>query len=190
MSKKKFNGENNASAYEHVYHFILNCNHYDIDEGVMCKLFTLSLAGIVKHWCKVVPFSSICTWDAFVIIFLHTFYHFETICDELENLRRFEGESLDKFRIRFKLICSQFQFDDLPLEFQLIGWLDKLISFPFTPNPYETISCLNESSSPSINMTEKYVMEKHVNYNETVATIYDRFLHLIHTSYSVNDNSY
>jgi hypothetical protein len=63
LSKIKFNGESNSSSFHHVHQFILNCKNYDIDDGVMCNIFTLPLTDWTKEWCLSFPFSYVDTWD-------------------------------------------------------------------------------------------------------------------------------
>lgn len=55
------------------------------------------------------------------------------------NLKKFVylEASLDTFFIIFKLICLQFQFKNLPIEFELIRWFKHLVSLPCTYENYE-----------------------------------------------------
>jgi len=54
-------------------------------------------------------------------MFFHAFlnYDYEKVCDQLETLHRFEGESFNDFIIQFKLICLQFKIEYLPSIFEL-----------------------------------------------------------------------
>jgi hypothetical protein len=116
LSKVKFNGESNSFAFHHVHQFILNCKKFDIDDGVMCRIFTLTLTGQAKDWCRSFPVASIDSWDEFARMFLQTFqdYDCNQVFQELENLCKIEGESYEYFLLRFKLIFFQFQSDDFP----------------------------------------------------------------------------
>lgn len=106
LSKTKFNSKKNFSTFDHRLQFILYCNKYDINEGVMWNIFTLTLTCLAKEWYRSLPFTSINTWDEFTKNFLHAFedYNYEKVCDHLDALRRFESETLNDFLIRFKLI--------------------------------------------------------------------------------------
>ena len=42
-----------------------------------------------------------------------------------------EGETLDMFYVRFKLILMSFQSKYFPTQFQLIGWFRHLVSFSY-----------------------------------------------------------
>jgi hypothetical protein len=70
LSKVKFNGESNSFAFHHVHQFILNCKNFDIDDGVMCRIFTLTLTGQAKDWCRSLPVASVDSWDEFARMFL------------------------------------------------------------------------------------------------------------------------
>jgi len=95
LSKIKFNGESSFYAFNHVHQFILNCNNFDIDDDIMCRIFTLTFTCHAKEWYESLPISSVNSWDEFSRIFLHTFQ--DSNCTqvylELENLCRIEGES-------------------------------------------------------------------------------------------------
>ena len=85
--------------FHHVHQFILNCKNFDIDESVMCRIFTLTLTSQAKHRCRSLPVASVGSWDEFVRMFLHRFQDYD--CDqvflELENLQRIEGDSYEDF---------------------------------------------------------------------------------------------
>ena len=67
-------------------------------------------------------------------------------------------------------------------------WFEYFCSLPCIPNPHETISSFDECSSASINTIEHYDVEVHVNHDEFSLTMYDKFLHLVHTSNNINNN--
>ena len=55
LSQVKFNGQRNSSAFNHIFQFIQNVSNYDfqgIDEGILCKIFTLTFAAKARNWCK------------------------------------------------------------------------------------------------------------------------------------------
>jgi len=73
LSKTKFNGKENVYAFDHVLQFIINCSDYDIDEGVIFGIFTLTLTRLAKYWCQSLLVASVPTWDEFTRIFIHAF---------------------------------------------------------------------------------------------------------------------
>jgi hypothetical protein len=126
-------------AYDHVLQFIQNFTNSffsDIDEGILCRIFTLTLTGQAKDWCLLLLVASVDSWDQFTIMFLHAFqdYDYDKVCDQLETLHRFEGESFNDFLFRFKLICLQFKSKDLPPQIELVGWFKHLVSLPGISN--------------------------------------------------------
>jgi len=105
-------------------------------------------------------------------------------------LTRFENKDIVDFILRFKLVCLKFEFKDQPSHEEFTEWSQISRSFPCITNPYnETISSFNESPYVSINMTESSPTEDtHVNHDEIASTMYARFLQLVNTSYSVNED--
>ena len=98
LSHIKFNGKKNSSAFNHVFQFIQNISNYDfqgIDEGILCRIFTLTFAAEARNWCKTLPVASIHSWDQIFTIFICKFdgYDNENVCDEIEYLRGFENYS-------------------------------------------------------------------------------------------------
>ena len=59
-----------------------------IDEGILCRIFTLTFAVKARNWCRTLPAASIHSWDQFVTIFICKFdgYNYEQVCDEIEYL--------------------------------------------------------------------------------------------------------
>ena len=103
LSQVKFNGERNSSAFNHVLQFIQNVSNYDfqeIDEGILCRIFTLIFAEKARNWCRTLPVASIHSWDQFVTIFICKFdhYDYDQVYDEIEYLRN-ENESVRDFII-------------------------------------------------------------------------------------------
>ena len=100
----------------------------------MYNIFTLTLTCQDKDRCRSLPVASIGSYDEFARMFLHRFQDYD--CDqvflELENLQRIEGDSYANFLLRFKLICFQFQADDLPSMHELIGWRRYILSLSCT----------------------------------------------------------
>ena len=93
LSKVNFKGKRNTYVFNYVLQFIQkisNSNIYDIDEVILCRIFTLTFLEKAKSWCQSLLVASIHTWDQFIIIFLCKFdnYDYEQVCDEIEALRR------------------------------------------------------------------------------------------------------
>jgi len=49
LSKVNFNGKKNGFSFDHIIQFILNYNNCDIDEDVMCSIFTFTLTDQAKY---------------------------------------------------------------------------------------------------------------------------------------------
>ena len=65
LSQVKFNGEINSSTFNHVLQFIQNFSNYDFqgtDEGILCRIFTLTFAKKARNWCRTLPIASIHSW--------------------------------------------------------------------------------------------------------------------------------
>jgi len=114
LSQVKFNGKRNSYVFNHVFQFIQKVSNYDfqgIDEGILCRIFTLTFAAKAKNWCRTLPVASIHSWDQFFIIFICKFdgYDYEQVRDEMKYLRRFENEFVRDFNIRFHSNCLKFK---------------------------------------------------------------------------------
>lgn len=114
--------------------------------------------------------------------------NYEHVCDEFEYLRRFENESLINIIVRFWLNFLGFKVEDKPSNIELMKWFEYVCSLPCIPNPYETVASFDESSSNYISMIKNSNMEVHTNHDEIVSAMYDKFLHLVHTSYNINNH--
>jgi hypothetical protein len=111
----------------------------------MCTIFTLTVTCQAKNRCLSLPVASIHSWYEFSIILLHAFqdYYYDKVCLELDNLSRFEGESFEDFLTRFKLICLEFQSQDLPSEIELMGWFRHIFSLPCISNNHDEPKYIN-----------------------------------------------
>ena len=52
LSQVKFNSKRNSSAFNHVFQFIQKVSNYNfqgIDEGILCRIFTLTFAAKAKN---------------------------------------------------------------------------------------------------------------------------------------------
>ena len=67
------NGKKDVYDFDNVPKLILNCNNFVIEDGVMCKMVTLTLTGFSKGWCRPLQSTSIHTGDKFIKNFLHFF---------------------------------------------------------------------------------------------------------------------
>jgi len=82
----------------------------------------------------------------------------------------------------------RFKVEDKPSDIELMEWFEYVCSLPTITNTHEIISSFDESSLVSINMIENSNMDVHTNHDEVVFAMYDKFLHLVHTPYSINDD--
>jgi len=48
LLKITFNGKVKTFSFDHVLQFNLNCSNYDIEESIICIIFTLTLIRRVK----------------------------------------------------------------------------------------------------------------------------------------------
>ena len=97
-------------------------------------------------------------------IFLCKFdgYIYEQVCDDFEDLRKFEGESLIDFTIRFRLTCLKFKIEDKPSKNELLDWFEYIFSLPLIPNPYEISSSF---VLPPSNINENSNVDVKINYD-------------------------
>ncbi len=80
LSQKKFNGKKDSSSFNHALQFIQNVsnsNFQGIDEGILCRMFTLTFVAEARNWCRTLPVASIHSWDQFVTIFVCQFDHYD-----------------------------------------------------------------------------------------------------------------
>ena len=80
LSQVNLNGKKNSSDFNHVLQFIQNLSNYDfqeIDEGILCRIFTLTFAAKARNWCRALPVASIHSWDQFVTLFICKFERYD-----------------------------------------------------------------------------------------------------------------
>jgi len=121
LSQVKFNCKRNSSVFTHAFQFIQKFSNYDfqgIDEGILCRIFTLTFMAKAINWCRTLPVASIHNWEQFVTMFLCKFNscNYEHVCDDFEDLPRFENEYLIDFTIRFHLNCLKFKIEEKPMD--------------------------------------------------------------------------
>jgi len=119
FSQVKFNGKINSSTFNHALQFIqnvLNSNFQGIDEGILCRIFTLTFVAEARNWCRTLPVALIHSWDQFVTIFVCKFdcYDYDQVYDEIEYLCK-EDESVGDFNIRFHLNCLKYDVENVPI---------------------------------------------------------------------------
>jgi len=116
LSQVKFNGKNNSSSFHHALQFthnVSNSNVQGIDEGILCRIFTITFTAEARNWCKTLPVASIHSWDQLVKAFTCKFdcYDYDQVYDEIDYLRR-EDESVRNFNMRFHLDCLKYDFEN------------------------------------------------------------------------------
>ena len=100
LSQVKFNGKNNSSSFNHTLQFIQGVSSSDIqriDEGVLCRIFTLTFTAEARKWCKTLPVASIHSWDQFVKTFIFEFdcYDYDQVYDEIDYLGKQDESVMD-----------------------------------------------------------------------------------------------
>ena len=115
LSQVKFNGKNNSSAFNHALQFIQRVSSSDIqriDEGILCRIFTLTFIAEARKWCRTLPVASIHSWDQFVKTFIFEFdcYDYDQVYDEIDYLRK-QDESVRDFNMRFHLNCLKYDLE-------------------------------------------------------------------------------
>ena len=118
LSQVKFNGKNDSYSFNHALQFIQRVSSSDIqriDEGVLCRIFTLTFTAEARKWCRNLPVASIHSWDQFVKAFIFEFdrYDYDQVYDEIDYLRK-QDESVRDFNMQFHLNCLKY---DLESEF-------------------------------------------------------------------------
>lgn len=82
----------------------------------------------------------------------------------------------------------RFKVEDKRSEIELVNWFEYICSLPPISNMCVIIESFDDSPSTSSNIIEKFDLEEHINHDEVASAMYDKFLNLIYTSYSINDN--
>ena len=125
----------------------------------MHNFYSHIFAAKARNWCRTLPVASIHTWEQFMTIFLCKFDGniYEQVCDDFEDLRRFEGEYLIDFTIRFRLNCLKFKTEDKPLKKELLYWFEHIFSLPSIQNPCEIISNFDQFPPNFIDQFQKNI---------------------------------
>ena len=96
LSKLTFDGGGNTSAKDHLNKFWCKCIKHDIsDLKVLCRLFSFTFRGRIKHWFESFPTYHVFYWFQFVDEFLDAFeiYDYNQLCEEFQTLL-INGDSL------------------------------------------------------------------------------------------------
>ena len=116
LSQVKFNGKRNSSAFNHALQFIQNVsnlNFQGIDEGILCRIFTLTFTAEARKWCRTLLVASIHSWDQFVKALICKFdcYDYDQVYDEIKYLRK-DDESVRDFNMWFHLDCLKYDLEN------------------------------------------------------------------------------
>lgn len=111
----KFNPEKGTSVNDHIRNFYLSLQmmkvHYD---DVACHLFSHTLENKVATWYRLLPITSIRTWDEFMKTFLDKFSEDKTpsmLLTELSTLKCHKKEKAKDFNKCFTIILNNFPMD-------------------------------------------------------------------------------
>jgi hypothetical protein len=123
FSKLTFDGGGNTSAKDNLNKFWCKCIKHDIsDLRVLCRLFTFTFRGRIKHWFESFPTCHIFYWFQFVDEFLDAFeiYDFDQLCEEFHTSIINDDSSSEYFLIRFYHILCKFNLDDMSFALNLL----------------------------------------------------------------------
>jgi hypothetical protein len=85
LSILTFDGGGNVFAKYYLSKFLCKCIKHDISNlKVLCKLFTFTFRGWIKHWFESFPAYHIIDWFQFVDEFLEAFenYDYSQLCED------------------------------------------------------------------------------------------------------------
>jgi len=167
LSQVKFNGKSNSSTFNHALQFIqnvLSSNVQGIDEGILCRIFTLTFTAEARNWCRTLPVASIHSWDQFVKAFICKFdcYDYDQVYDEIEYLRK-EDESVRDFNMRFHLNCLKYDIENELMNEESSDCVEHNYSLPPMPDPTEISPSLVPFSS---NMNENSNLNMRITHDE------------------------
>jgi hypothetical protein len=115
----RFDGENaNITVEKHIQRLEDFLDLFEVEEDNVCiRMFSLSLLGKVKDWCKNLPAASISNFCQFVQVFLDRwvimgkFFH---ILEEYDHLKRKPGETVQQFSTKFNKVYHSIPVDVRP----------------------------------------------------------------------------
>jgi hypothetical protein len=130
LSKLTFDGGGNVSAKDHINKFWCKCIKHDISHlKVLCRLFSFTFRGRIKHWFESFSAYHIIDWFQFVDKVLDAFenYDYNQLCEEFQTLLINENSSPGNFSTRIHHVLCKFNLDDMPFVLNLL--YDACISF-------------------------------------------------------------
>jgi hypothetical protein len=116
LSKLTFDGGGNVSAKDHLNKLWFKCIKHDIsDLRVLCRLFSFTFRGRIKHWFESFLAYHIFYWFQFVDDFLDSFkiYDYNQLCEEFQTLLITGDSSSEGFSTRIYHILYKFNLDDM-----------------------------------------------------------------------------
>jgi hypothetical protein len=163
LSKLTFDGGINAYSKGHINKFWCKCIKHDIsDLRVLCRLFSFTFRGWIKHWFESLPACHIFYWFQFVNEFLYAFEidDYNQLCEEFQTLLINGDSSSEDFSIRIYHILYKFNLDDMLFVLNLL--YDAF--FPFI----QSYSITNEEpvANPITQLREEFCSQDERNPSE------------------------
>jgi hypothetical protein len=123
LSKLTFDGGGDVSAKDHLNKFWCKCIKHDIsDLKVLCRLFSFTFRGRIKHWFESFPTYHIFYWFQFVEEFLDAFemYDYNQLCEEFQTLLINDNSSSEGFSTRIHHVLCKFNLNDMSFLLNLL----------------------------------------------------------------------
>jgi len=119
--KGLYGGMTHEDPHEHVKNFIDVCSPFSFknvsQELIRLRLFPLSLMGEASKWLAEFPKNSITSWDELTMTFNASFFppsRMMKLRDNIQGLKRLEGEPIHETCLRFKKLLHQFLTHEQP----------------------------------------------------------------------------
>jgi hypothetical protein len=123
LSKLTFDGEGNVSAKDHINKFWCKCIEHNIFYlKVLCRLFSFTFRGRIKHLFESFPTYHIFYWFQFVDELLDDFeiYDYNQLCEEFQTFL-INGDSSSKgFSTRIHHVLCKFNLDEISFVLNLL----------------------------------------------------------------------
>jgi hypothetical protein len=116
LSKLTFDGGGDVSPKDHINEFWCKCiKHYISDLKVLCRLFSFTFRGQIKHWFESFLAYHIIDWFQFVEECLDDFeiYDYNQICEEFQALIINDDSPPEGFSTRIHHVICKFNLDDM-----------------------------------------------------------------------------
>jgi hypothetical protein len=123
LSKLKFDGRGDVSAKYHLNKFWCKCIKPDIyDLKFLCRLFSFTFRGRIKHWFESFLAYHIFDWFQFVEEFLDDFeiYDYNQLCEEFQTLLINDNSSSEGFSKRIHHVLCKFNLNDMSFLLSLL----------------------------------------------------------------------